>query len=236
MAQKNSCHAWLRLIPYYMTVMIIGISFGILFFLFVLLGRIKIKGYVRAIRLAAQGNVIITANHPTMLETILIPLSFFPLFILSLRFFVWSVPDRRLLPPRLRWLFWLGRCITIDRSDHSYTKYTLRRLTEILKHKGVVVIHPEAGRTYKGKEFIISDDRRIRSFVSGVPALARSTGATILPLWVSGTDIVMSGNVWFPRFMRSKIVLSFGTPYRPPQEKGDREAESSILAHAILAS
>lgn len=236
MARKEPHGRWLRLIPDYATLIIAGIPLGTLFFLLVLLGRIKIKGYARAIRLVAAGKVIIAANHPTMLETFLIPLLFVPLSLVSLRFFVWSVPDRRLLTSGMRWLFWLGRCITIDRSDHSYTKYTLRRLTEILRHKGVVVIHPEAGRTYKGEEFIISGDRAVRSFMSGVPALARSTGATILPMWVSGTDIVMSGNVTFPRFTRSKIVLSFGTPYSPPQEKGEREAESLVLAHAILKS
>lgn len=236
MVQKKSYGVYLRLIPDYITIMCIGIPLGALFFLLVLLGRIKIKGYVRAMRLVACGKVIIVANHPTMLEIILIPLLFFPMFLLSLRFFVWSVPDRRLLSSRLRWLFWLGRCVTIDRSDRSYTKYTLRRLTEILNRNGVVIIHPEAGRTFKGDKFVVSGNRRIRSFISGVPSLARNTGAIILPLWVSGTDIVMSGNVTFPRFMRSKIVLSFGTSYRPAQQKGVREVESSILAHAILAS
>jgi len=98
-----------------------------------------------------------------------------------------------------------------------------------------VVIHPEGGRTFKGETFITLGDRRMRSFASGVPSLARSANATILPLWVSGTDIVLPYGTWLPRFTRSKITLSFGTPYRV-SKKENREKESSILAHAILES
>lgn len=233
-------HHWkLAIISHYITVIVIGIPLGIFFALLLALGRIKIKGYGRAIRLVARGNVIIAANHPSMFETLLIPLLFFPLYLVHLRFFVWSVPDRRLLPPRLRWLFWFGRCVTLDRSNPESKKEAMSRLTAILKSSGVILIHPEAGRTNKGEKFILSGvhgNRRIRSFVSGVPSLARNTGATILPLWVSGTDIVLPIGTSVPRLMRSKIIFSFGTPYVPQKRKRDREQESIILAKAILTS
>ena len=229
-------HLKLHFIAHYITVIIIGIPLGILFALLVALGRIKINGYSRALRLVARGNVIIAANHPSMFETLLIPLLFFPLYLAHLRFFVWSVPDRRLLGPSIRWLFWFGRCITLDRTIPSLTKPALYKLTTILEHNGVVLIHPEAGRTDKGETFLIHGDRRIRHFVSGVPSLARNTHAMILPLWVSGTNIVLPIGTIVPRLMRSKIIFSFGTPYVPAKEKKDREQESIILAKAILAS
>ena len=222
-------------ILHYITAVFIGIPLCALFFLLILIGRVRIKGYRTALRLAARGNLIITANHPSMFETILIPLIFFPLPLLHLRFFVWSVPDRRLLPPKLRWLFRITRCITIDRSNHGTAKHTLKRITQVLSTHGVVIIHPEAGRTFKGEEFITLGERRMRSFVSGVPALARNASATILPLWISGTDIVMPYGAWLPRFIRSKITFSFGTSYRV-LKKGKREEESSQLARAILTS
>ena len=226
----------LRLISDYITVIIIGIPLGIFFALLLALGRIKIKGYGRAIRLIAHGNIIIAANHPSMLETLLIPLLFFPLYLVHLRFFVWSVPDRRLLTPYLRWLFWFLRCVTLDRSNLSLTKPALYKLTEILEYNGVVVIHPEAGRTNKGEKFLVRGNRRMRHFVSGVPSLARNTRATILPLWVSGTDHVLPIGAIIPRFMRSKIIFFFGTPYVPSKQKKSRERESIILANAILTS
>ena len=229
-------HLKLHFIAHYITVIIIGIPLGILFALLVALGRIKINGYSRALRLVARGKVIITANHPSMLETLLIPLLFFPLYLVHLRFFVWSVPDRRLLNPYIRWLFCFGRCVTLDRSNPSLTKPALYKLTAILEHNGVILIHPEAGRTGKGETFLIRGNRRMRHFVSGVPSLARTTHATILPLWVSGTDIVLPIGATVPHLMRSKIIFSFGTPYVPAKEKKDREQESIILAKAILAS
>ena len=226
----------LRCIADYLTVIIVGIPLGILFVLCVALGRIKIRGYARAIRLAARGKIIIAANHPSMLETLLIPLLFFPFYLLSLRFFIWSVPDRRLLPRRLRWLFWLGRCITVDRSDRSHNANRVQKLAAILGNNGIIVIHPEAGRTSKGEKFIFRGDRRMRSFVSGVPMLARDTGATILPLWISGAEIVLPvGNI-IPHLMRSRITLSFGIPYQPPKQKTEHRKESAVLARTILAS
>ena len=233
-------HLGLRCIADYLTVIIVGIPLGVLCVSLVCLGHIKIRGYARAIRLAWRGNIIIAANHPSMLETFLIPLLFFPLYLVSLRFFVWSVPDRRLLPRRLRWLFWLGRCITVDRSDRSHNANRVQKLAAILGNNGVVVIHPEAGRTSKGEKFIFRGDQRMRFFVSGVPALAQDTGATILPLWISGADIVLPVGSIVPHLMRSKITLSFGTSYRPencpPRQKADRKKESAALAQAIPAS
>lgn len=229
-------HVRLRLVCDYITVIIIGIPLGIVFAILLALGRIKVKGYVRAIRLIARGKVIIAANHPSMFETLLIPLLFFPLYLVHLRFFVWSVPDRRLLPPRLRWLFWFLRCATLDRTNPESKKEAMSRLTAILKSNGIILIHPEAGRTDKGETFLMRGDRRVRHFVSGVPSLARNTHAAILPLWVSGTDIVLPIGATVPRLMRSKIIFSFGTPYVPAKEKKDRGQESLTLAYAILAS
>ncbi len=226
----------LRLICDYITIIIIGTPLGILFLLLLIAGRIKINGYGRALRVIAHGKVIIAANHPSMLETILIPLLFFPLYLVSPRFFIWSVPDKRLLAPRMRWLFWFGRCITLDRSDPSSTKPALQKLTDILKHNGVVVMHPEAGRTHKGEIFLVRGNRRIRHFVSGVPSLARNASAVILPLWISGTDLVLPIGKIKPHLLRSKIVFSFGIPYVPPKKAKSRSQESLTLANAILAS
>lgn len=220
----------------YCTVFVIGIPLGLFFTILLACGRIQIKGYRRALRFIKHGNVIIATNHPSMLETILIPLLFFPFYLISLRFFVWSVPDRKLLPPYFRWLFWIARCATVDRGNRSYNVHALKKLSLILQKKGIIVIHPEAGRTHKGMQFLSHNDRRIRILTSNISSLARSTQATIIPLWVSGTDIVLPAGYVRPRFMRSKIILSFGNPYRPLIKKQTASEESAILAQAILTS
>ncbi len=236
MKERYARRIALRRVLDYVTAVIIGIPLGLLFFVLLALGRVRIRGYFRAVRLVARGKVIIASNHPSMLETFLIPLSFFPLNLVLLRFFIWSVPDRRLLPPRLRWLFWLMRCITVDRSERNKNNRTFYALTDILLARGVIIIHPEAGRTGKGTTFIHKDGRRVRRFLSRVPTLARHTGAIILPLWVEGADKVLPIGTAIPRFFRSKIILSFGIPYRPQEEESNRIEESAILAQAILNS
>ena len=226
----------LRVIVDRITIILLGVPLGLMFVVLLAFGRVKIRGYMRAVRLACRGRLIIASNHPSMLETFLIPLSFFPLNILLLRLFVWSVPDRRLLPRRLRWLFWLTRCITIDRTQPNKNKHTLEKMTEVLEAGGVVVVHPEAGRTGKGTSFIHKDDRRLRGFLSSVPTLARRTNAMILPLWVSGAERVLPIGSMFPRLWRSKIVLSFGVPYKPGEREKGKAEESLILAQAMLNS
>ena len=129
---KKYFAAGLNMLIHYGVAVTIGIPFGALFFLLVALGRIKIHGYLQAVKLVARGRVIIAANHHSMLETYLVPFMFFPWYLLSLRFFIWSVPDRRLLTPRIRWLFWLGRCVTVDRSERTHNKPTLSNLNTIL--------------------------------------------------------------------------------------------------------
>ncbi len=67
MADSKTHRAWLRLISHYVTVICIGIPFGALFFLLILLGRIRIEGYLAAIRLVAPSNGIIAGTHPPTL-------------------------------------------------------------------------------------------------------------------------------------------------------------------------
>ena len=236
MKERSTHRIGFRKVIDHITVVIIGVPLGLLFLILIALGRVRIRGYIRALRLVARGNVIIASNHPSMLETFLVPLSFFPFNLVLLRFFVWSVPDRRLLPPRLRGLFSLMRCITVDRSEPDKNKYTLQKLTHVLLAGGVVVIHPEAGRTGKGTAFICKNNRCVREFVSSVPALARRTDATILPLWVEGASAVLPIGTAIPHFFRAKVILSFGVPYKPQGKELNRQKESLVLAKAILDS
>lgn len=137
----------------YMVVWAFGILGGCLFWSLVGLwavsggkAGIRIRGYWRAIEAVAKGRLIIAVNHPSLLEPILIPLMFFPWYCFWPRFFVWSVPDRRLLPRRLRWLFPLGRCITVDRSESRRQNQTaFRDIPMVLHRRDVIVIHPDTG-------------------------------------------------------------------------------------------
>ena len=43
-----------------------------------------------------RGRVLIVANHPSLIETFLIPLVFWPWAMFRLRMFPWSLPDKNL--------------------------------------------------------------------------------------------------------------------------------------------
>lgn len=209
---------WVQVLGY-MVVWTLGVIGGVLFWLLVLCGRIRIQGYWRAVGEVWRGRLIIAANHPSLGEPALIALMFFPWYLIApWRFFVWSVPDRRLVTPALRWLFTLGRCIAVDRSARRHNRAASRDIPAVLATGGVVVIHPEAGRTSTealGRPIIEWGNRQLRTLRSGAPSLALRAGARILPLWVAGAQAVFP-RAGFPlRFDREVVTFSFGRAYQP---------------------
>ena len=75
---------------------LLGIPLAIPFWLLRLFGVIRISGYWRAVDYVRRGRVLIVANHPSLIETFLIPLVFWPWAMFRLRMFVWSLPDKNL--------------------------------------------------------------------------------------------------------------------------------------------
>ena len=69
---------------------LLGTLLGIPFWLLVLFRIIRISGYWRAVGYMRRGRVLIVANHPSLIETFLIPLVFWPWAMFRLRMFVWS--------------------------------------------------------------------------------------------------------------------------------------------------
>lgn len=217
-----------------------GSILGTMFWLLVALGFIKVRGYRTAIRTAYHGNVIIASNHPSLLETFLIPAVFWPGYLMWSRFFVWSMPDQKLFPPRLRWLYTPLRCLTVDRSNRQISASGTGRAMDRLRSGECIVIHPEAGRTIKGTEFLRSGGRRIRRIHTFVPDIAARTGASILPVYVTmrRVDRPLSLKDSIVRMFRrgyGPIIISFGEPYCV-NKSFEREHENKHLERSILSA
>ena len=75
---------------------LLGTLLGIPFWLLGLFRVIRISGYWRAVDYVRRGRVLIVANHPSLIETFLIPLVFWPWAMFRLRMFPWSFPDKNL--------------------------------------------------------------------------------------------------------------------------------------------
>lgn len=220
------------------------------------LGIIKVRGYKRAMLAARTGCLIIAANHPSLLETIFIAALFWPRCLFDQRLYPWNMPDRNLFPRGCRWMFGLLHCIAIERERPADKLEEKRRrhLTRIrgtqrsialLQDNGVIVVHPEGGRTSKGTEFRYYGGRRIRRIRSAVPWVAHQAGARILPLWIGmrligpkHTGRALHFGDGLRRLFNRRyhpVIVSFGEPYRT-QDPFILAVENEVLEYKILIS
>ena len=180
-------------------------------------GLVAIVGKERFHATLKSGSVIIAANHPSMLETLLVPVIAFPELMHDHALMPWSIADVRVFPRMLRWLYPFLRMITIDRMQTKHTAKGLHRAMSILRARGAVTIYPEGGRTSKGIEFVYSACMmyRIRKIEPTLCEIAQKTRTAILPVWV---EFDVSEALWFTdaliRALRgSRMTIRVGNPY-----------------------
>mgnify|MGYP001280299950 CR=1 FL=1 len=244
---------WGRNLGTYGVVIVFGIPGGLIFSLFWILGLIHIEGYGKLAAELKKGGNILALNHPTLVETVVMPVSqWFRALYNPKKFFLWSLPDKALFPKYLNWLYGVAHCIKIDRETKKNGK--ARRLTtNVLETGGNIVAHPEEGRTdspYRGKRtprkpFGRRGHRKIRRIVGGLPEIAHATGATIIPIYVdipfmdkaNGFKDVLK--VWI--LERHQIRIYVGDPYKITGEQPTRQTrglwlhnQNKRLGRAIL--
>jgi len=96
---------------------LLGTLLGIPFWLLGLFRVIRISGYWRAVDYVRRGRMLIVANHPSLIETFLIPLVFWPWAMFRLRMFPWSLPDKNLFKGFTPEQHERLRCIRVGRDD-----------------------------------------------------------------------------------------------------------------------
>jgi 1-acyl-sn-glycerol-3-phosphate acyltransferase len=218
----------------------IGVLLGILFLLLRLLGRIKVIHPERFPRW--QKKLIVVSNHPSVLETFLLPFLFFPEY--CLRPFThtpWSTPDKKLFYDRW-FLFWARpRLIPINRGDKSELAISVVKIKKILDQDGVVILFPEGGRTFKGNKFVFSKTgKRIRELETGIGWLIRKTGALVVPIWVEGTNRVLPnapGRLFvLPNLRGGKITIRIGRPllFQKNSPYLTKEEVTQIIASVLI--
>ena len=158
-----------------------------------LFGRPIVEG---AENIPADGPVILASNHLAVAD------SFF--LVLKVRRRITFVAKNEYFTGRglkgllTRWFFTAAGQVPIDRSSSSAAQGALDAATRILHGGGVWAIYPEGtrspdGRLYKGK--------------TGVLRVALATGAPIVPVVMSGSEVVNPPGTRRWRFGRVRIKV-----------------------------
>jgi len=196
-------------------------------------GLVHVEGMRHLQELLSQDQgFLVMHRHPSMRETVIIPLLFFPSFLWN----PWRAPvvtpdERNYYKP-----WWCApfrpAAIPVPRGSREGEIRALFRMRQALKEGRPLVLAPEGGRTFKGEVFkylfpggctrvfsaldggVDLSLPVIRRFKGGVQILCNN-GTPILPVWVDSTR-------W-----RTRIV--FGAPAVIPQGENTLEALEDML-------
>ena len=213
----------------------VGLFGRLVIFAFQAAGLVRVEGMRNLQGLLSQDQgFLVIHRHPSMRETVIIPLLFFPSFLWN----PWRTPvvtpdERNYYKP-----WWCApmrpAAIPVPRGNKEGEIKALFRMRQVLKEGRPLVLAPEGGRTFKGKEFkyllpcgrtrvsLASDGGVdlslpvIRRFKNGVQILCNN-GTPVLPVWVDSTK-------W-----RTRIV--FGEPTTVPQGENAVEALEDLILH-----
>jgi 1-acyl-sn-glycerol-3-phosphate acyltransferase len=209
----------LKQAAFFVLVCIFGVVLGLIFTVLRFTGKVKVKG---ALPKKWERGLLLVSNHPSLLETVLIPLLFFPRILFNpFQYLPWSTPDRRNFENfttrwYLRWIR-LFPVIPVERGQivtavqiHEFVERVVRKL----KEKKAVVIFPEGGRTSSGKiELISRKGKKMRKLKSGVSKIIAMSNCLTVPLWIDKTELVLPRGARIPKFLRAEeIVIKIGKP------------------------
>lgn len=213
----------------------IGLFGRLIVFAFQAAGLVRVEGTQHLRKLLSQNQgFLVIHRHPSMRETVIIPLLLFPYFLWNpLRLPVVTPDKRNYYDP-----WWCApfrpTAIPVPRGNGNGEFQALSRMYRALKEGRPLVIAPEGGRTFKGKEFkyllpcgrIRVSERPeggvdlsaavIRRFQPGVRVLCANE-TPILPVWVDSS--------------RWRTFIVFGEPKTIPKGAG---GEVEMLEDLLL--
>lgn len=163
-------------------------------FLFHLIARIEVEGVEH---FPPEGPVLLALNHISRLDSALIG-------IVAPRHVYAFAASKYKSYPLFRWILEAAGAIWVRRTD--FDREALLRAIELLKQGEVLGIAPEGTRSRTGT---------LQPGKPGVAFLAARTGATILPMGITGTQNMVRD---FKRLRRMRVRVVFGAPFRLPKE------------------
>ena len=167
-------------------------------FLFFLLFTPKI---LNRERIPQEGRVVIAANHKHAFDPIIMMASTSrPIHFLA---------KKEHFKGYFGWLFNMMSCIYVDRDKHDGS--ALRESISFLNDDKVIGIFPEGTRNR-------TNDLVFQEFKYGAVAMAKHTGAPIVPAAITGDYKLFSKN----------LMIAFGEPITVPEDMALEEANSEL--------
>ena len=225
--------------------------FALVWGLLFLLGSLRVRGRCKFLitgyehLLAIREQTILVSNHPSVIDPFIVAALLIPKFLAHpIRFCPRIVADKKIFYDKW-FMFWLRPImIPVDRGDRRSEATSLITIIRAIKQGGVVIIFPEAGRTFKGEKFLFSKTgKMVRILSGGIGLIATRTNATILPIWLDGTDHVLPNSrkgllhrfSWLRLFSKCatiRIGKSFSIPTTCTREEAIQQVANAILALA----
>lgn len=168
--------------------------------------------------------LIILSNHPSLFETLFLPILLWPRFTFFPSLTPVSTPDEKnfmkaklfgFLSGLVRFFMSLVPTIPISRGSKQAGGKSILNIIKELNNGAVLVFFAEGGRTCKEKKpenFIYLENRKIRKFQSGIAGIIKkSENFIILPVWIDGAEKILPYSKILPR-MWKRMRFSFGRP------------------------
>lgn len=114
---------------------------------------------------------------------------------------------------------WMRACHTIPVKRGAGSLYSLRRVVEVIRQGGVVLVFPEGTRSGTGA---LQDAR------GGAGLIIKMTGAPVFPCYIQGAYDAWSRHAWFP--WPRKIHVTYGPPVTLPADLPPDELSRRALA------
>lgn len=168
----------------------------------------------------SEGPAVIVANHTTAMDPFLIQSC-------SIRLVRWlMLTSYRLRVGNYLWSAIDPICIEHDlkKNQRGSAMRQVRQIVGELKKGHIVGMFPEGHLQY--------DNRELKPFEDGAAAVARLSGAAIVPCWVDGT--VRSKSMLMHVLRPTRSSITFGQPFVPGKDQSP-EAITAEIRERIIA-
>jgi 1-acyl-sn-glycerol-3-phosphate acyltransferase len=178
--------------------------------------RLRVEGDEH---LPTAGAAIIAANHLSFFDSVVLALAVpRPLSFVGKAEYLDSWKTRRLFPA-------LGM-IPVSRGRPRQAYGALQVAAEVLDADELFAVYPEGTR---------SEDGSLHHGHNGVGHLSVTTGASIIPTGIVGTDRIQPRGARLPRPFRSAIVR-FGSPIDPGGYGGSRRLRRRRITRDVMTA